>query len=46
MPTTRATSFQIRLSDDDVPPRFEDVPPMSSKRLYSFLGTLAGLVER
>ena len=45
MPTTRATSFQNWLVVDDVPPQFSDVPPMSVERLYSYLGTLAGLVE-
>ena len=45
MPTRRASSFQNRQASDDVPPQFEDVPLMSAERLYSYLGTLAGLVE-
>ena len=46
MPMTRATSYQNRPIDDDVPPQSEDVPPMSAEKLYSYLGTLAELVER
>ena len=45
MPTTRATSSQNRLVDEDVPPQYEDVFPMSAERLYTYLGTLARLVE-
>ena len=46
MPTMRATSSKNRPVDDDVPPQFENVPPMSAERLYTYLGTLVGLVER
>ena len=45
MPTTRATSSQNRHGDDNVPPQFEDLPLMSTERLYSYIGNLAGLVE-
>ena len=46
MPTTRVISSQNRPVDDDVPPQYEDVPPMSVERLYSYLRTLARLVAR
>ena len=45
MPTTRVASSQNRPTDDDVPPQSEDVPPMSTERFYTYLGTLARLVE-
>ena len=45
MPTTRTSYFQNRQANDDVPPQYENVPLMSVERLYSYLGTLAGLVE-
>ena len=46
MPMTRATSSQNRHANDDVPPQYEDLPPMSAERLYTYLGTLARLIER
>ena len=42
MLTTRAASLQNRQASDNVPPRYEDVPLMSTERLYSYLGTLDG----
>ena len=45
MPMARATFSQNRPVDDDVPPQSEDVPPMSAKRLYTYLGNFSRLVE-
>ncbi|XP_034710440.1 uncharacterized protein LOC117933155 [Vitis riparia] len=46
MPPRRTTSFQNSQANDGVPPPLEGLPPMNEKRLYRYLGTLAGLVER
>ena len=46
IPTTRATTSQNKPANDDVPPQYEDVPLMSTKRLYSYRGTLARLVKQ
>ncbi|KAL6320142.1 hypothetical protein AAG906_004651 [Vitis piasezkii] len=46
MPPRRTTSFQNSQANDGVPPPLEGLPPMNEKRLYRYLETLAGLVER
>ncbi|KAL6349222.1 hypothetical protein AAG906_033878 [Vitis piasezkii] len=46
MPPRRPTSSQNSQANDDIPPPFEALPPMSTEGLYRYLGTLAGLVER
>ena len=45
MPPRRDLSSQTSQANDNVPPQFENVCPMSAKRLYRYLGTIAGLVE-
>ncbi|RVX00506.1 Transposon Ty3-G Gag-Pol polyprotein [Vitis vinifera] len=46
MPPRRPASSQNSQANDDIPPPPEVLPPMSTKGLYRYLGTLAGLVER
>ena len=46
MPPRRHASFQNNQANDDIPPPLEALPLMSTKGLYRYLGTLAGLVER
>ena len=46
MPPRRDLSSQIIQANNDVPPQFENVGPMSPKGLYRYLGTIAGLVKR
>ncbi|KAL6315288.1 hypothetical protein AAG906_000376 [Vitis piasezkii] len=41
----KSTSSQNIQANDDVPP-IEGLPPVSAERIYRYLGTLAGLVER
>ena len=45
MPQMRDLSSQTSQANDNVPPQFEDVGPMSAKGLYRYLGTIVGLVE-
>ena len=45
MPPRRPASSQNKQVNDDIPPPPEALPPMSTKGLYRYLGTLAGLVE-
>ena len=45
MPPRRDLSSQTSQTNDDVPPQFENMGPMSAKGLYGCLGTIAGLVE-
>ena len=46
MPPRRPTSSQNNQANDDIPPPPEALPSMSTERLYRYLGTLTGLVER
>ena len=46
MPPRRLASSQNSQANDDIPPPTEALPPVSIERLYWYLGTLAGLVER
>ncbi|RVW66053.1 RNA-directed DNA polymerase-like [Vitis vinifera] len=46
MPPRRPTSSQNSQANDDIPPPYEVLPPMSIEGLLRYLGTLAGLVER
>ena len=46
MPPRRPASSQNSHANDDIPPPSEVLPPMSTKGLYRYLGTLASLVER
>ena len=46
MPPRRSASSQNSQANDDIPPPPEALPPMSTKGLYRYLGTLDGLVER
>ena len=46
MPPRRPASSQNSQANDYIPPPPEALPPMSTKGLYGYLGTLAGLVER
>ena len=46
MTPRRTTSSQNNQANDGVPPPLEGLPPMNEKRLYGYLRTLAGLVER
>ena len=45
MPPRRPASSQNCQANDDISPPPEVLPPMSTKGLYRYLGTLAGLVE-
>ena len=46
MSPRRPTSSQNSQANDDIPPPYEVLPPMSIEGLLRYLGTLAGLVER
>ena len=46
MPPRRPTSSQNSKANNDVPHPLEGLPPMNVERLYRYLETLAGLVER
>ncbi|RVW13360.1 hypothetical protein CK203_095749 [Vitis vinifera] len=46
MPLRRPVSSQNSQVNDDIPLPSEALPPMSTERLYRYLRTLAGLVER
>ena len=46
MPPRRLASSQNSQTNDDIPPPPEALPPMSTKGLYRYLGTLVGLVEQ
>ena len=46
MPPRRPASSQNNQVNDDIPPPPKALPPMSTKGLYRYLGTLDGLVER
>ncbi|KAL6313607.1 hypothetical protein AAG906_006976 [Vitis piasezkii] len=45
MPPRKPASSQNSQANDDIPPPPEALPTMSTKGLYRYLGTLAGLVE-
>ena len=45
MPPRRPASSQNSHANDDIPPPSEVLPPMSTKGLYRYPGTLADLVE-
>ncbi|RVW84791.1 Retrovirus-related Pol polyprotein from transposon 17.6 [Vitis vinifera] len=45
MPPKRHASSQNSQANDDIPPPPEALTPMSTERLYRYLGTLARLVE-
>ena len=46
MPPRRDLSSQTSQANDNVPPQFENVGPMSIEGLCRYLGTIVGLVER
>ena len=46
MPPRRLASSQNSQANDDIPPPFEALPPISTEGLYRYLETLVGLVER
>ena len=45
MPLRRLASSKNSQANDDILSPLEGLPPMNAKRLYKYLGTLAGLVE-
>ena len=46
MPPRKDLSSQTSQANDNIPPQFENVGPVSVEVLYRYFGTIAGLVER
>ena len=46
MPPKRDLSSQTSQANDDVPPQFKNVGPVSVEGLHRYLRTLVGLVKR